>query len=68
MGDRISEMTDRYTGKVAKRDTVPETRALQLHVPGGPAHTKFGTPDNLLITQIHPYLSTTNKHHRPFTT
>lgn len=74
MGDRTSEMTDSYTKKVVKRDTVtcsrtvPCSRTAQLHAPGGAARARFGTPDNLLITQIHPYLSTTNKHHRPFTT
>ena len=68
MRDRTSEMTDSYTNKVAHRDTLPQPRQLQLHAPGGPARTMFGTSDNLLITQTHPYLSTTKKDHRPFTT
>ena len=61
MRDRTSEMTDSYTNKVAHRDTLPQPRQLQLHAPGGPARTMFGTSDNLLITQTHPYLSTDNE-------
>jgi len=69
MGDRFSEMTSQYKHKVTPRDTaLPSYRGLELHATGGPSSTPFATPDNRLITHIHPYLSTTNKHHRPFTT
>jgi hypothetical protein len=68
MGDRTSEMRDRYTYTPPKTDKISLNRRLTTHEAGKTKNTSFGTPDNLLMSQIQPYLSTTNKHHRPFTT
>jgi len=69
MGDRISETAHRYCPLPQGRATTtpPGIRPLQLHSPGGAAKGTHGDPHTHLLTQIQPYLSTTNKEHRPFT-
>ena len=63
MGDRISETAHRYCPLPQGRATTtpPGIRPLQLHSPGGAAKGTHGDPHTHLLTQIQPYLSTTNK-------
>ena len=67
MGDRVSEMTSKYIPKENYRNVTEHLRFRDQLRTGGPSKTSFGASDSSLITHINPYLTTTNKDHRPFT-
>jgi len=64
MGDRVSEMTSKYIPKENYRNPTEHIRSSKVAL-GGPARTTQA--DNTLITHINPYMTTTRKDHRPFT-
>ena len=64
MGDRVSEMTSKYIQKENYRNPSEHIKHNLVTI-GGPAKTKQA--DNTLITHINPYMTTTRKDHRPFT-
>jgi len=67
MADRVSEMTSKYIPKENYRNVTEHLRFRDQLRTGGPSKTSFGASDSSLITHINPYLTTTNKDHRPFT-
>merc|ERR1719436_1231540 len=69
MADRVSEMTSKYIPKENFRTAVDHHRTTSSAVIGGPSRTKQATSDQqAMMTHINPYMTTTKKDHRPFTT
>merc|ERR1712128_316924 len=64
MADRVSEMTSKYIPKENYRAVNHAATATTM---GGPSRTAQQT-DQTVMAHINPYLTTTKKDHRPFTT
>ena len=68
MADRVSEMTSKYIPKehAVNRASTATAACNNNPIIGGPSRTKQA--DQAVMTHINPYMTTTKKDHRPFTT